>query len=270
MGDSDSPTHVQQPPPDYRVVLLGASNLTLGLPRLVRGLQEHLPGKLDILAAHGHGRSYLNWSRVLHRELPAIRDCRLWDDWEARPAAQQTFAIVTDLGCDLFYGQRPEAIVSGVEECLDRLQSRGARVVLARPPLERLARLPGWQYVVIKNLFFPGHTPPWPMMREWIETVDTEITARATQREIALLSPPGHWYGWDPIHVTARHRNRAWEQILAGWNLPHAIQIPTPGNRESLQIWTKRPALRRLTGRSQQGAQPAWSTQNGDVTLSIY
>jgi hypothetical protein len=64
-------------PPATRWVLLGASNLTLGLGTVLSTIRNPSPAPLDILAAPGHGRSYGATSRVLCRELPGILQCGL-------------------------------------------------------------------------------------------------------------------------------------------------------------------------------------------------
>ncbi|HLQ43549.1 MAG TPA: hypothetical protein VK137_02375, partial [Planctomycetaceae bacterium] len=68
-----------------RVILLGASNVTLSFPRLWHGLRRAWSESLELFAAHGHGRSFGIWSRVGPRQLPGIVPCRLWDDLAAQP-----------------------------------------------------------------------------------------------------------------------------------------------------------------------------------------
>ena len=89
--------------PERRVVLLGASNLVAGLPRVVEAARSVWGGPLDILAAAGHGRSYGRSSRVLWRTLPGILSCGLWEDLARRPPAS-TAALLTDVGNDILYG----------------------------------------------------------------------------------------------------------------------------------------------------------------------
>ena len=44
-----------------------------GLAEVAAPVERHQDARpLDVLAAHGHGRSYGNWSRVLVRALPGI------------------------------------------------------------------------------------------------------------------------------------------------------------------------------------------------------
>ncbi|RPI77043.1 MAG: hypothetical protein EHM45_10680 [Desulfobacteraceae bacterium] len=54
------------------MVLLGASNLTLGFPWVVKLAQELNGDSIEIWAALGYDRSYGRQSRVLGRVLPGI------------------------------------------------------------------------------------------------------------------------------------------------------------------------------------------------------
>ena len=87
-----------------RVILLGASNVTLAFPLIVEGLRRSLPEPIELFAAHGHGRSYGLWSRVLMRRLPGIRECGLWESLATRSGEGRPLALVTDVGNDLLFG----------------------------------------------------------------------------------------------------------------------------------------------------------------------
>src|SRR6185295_11056994 len=54
-----------------RLVVIGASNASMALPRVLRTLEP----PLELLVAAGHGRSYGSWSRYFARELPPILEC---------------------------------------------------------------------------------------------------------------------------------------------------------------------------------------------------
>ena len=61
-----------------RIVLLGASNLTLSLRLAIQQIQHCCGRPSEVLAAVGHGRSYGQSSQVLIRELPGIIESGLW------------------------------------------------------------------------------------------------------------------------------------------------------------------------------------------------
>lgn len=262
-------TEATIPRPDHRIILLGASNLTLGLPRIVRSLQKTLPGQVEIISAHGHGRSYLRWSKVVFRGLPSIRDCSLWQHLDTLPEAINTYALVTDLGCDLFYGEKPDQIIESVNQCMARLSAMDARIVFARPPLERLYELSSWQYFVAKNIFFPGPTVPWDIMREYITEVDSGAVEVTDSLGATSLSPKRDWYGVDPIHIMRKKRNEAWREILSRWNLPHDLDVAVPSLMDGLHIWTRKAAQSQMWRTPKILQQPAYRWTDGS-TLSVF
>lgn len=255
--------------PDYRVILLGASNVTLGLPRLVNSLRKSLPGKVELLIAAGHGRSYLGWSYVIHRGLPGIRNCQLWEALESRPAAQNTYALVTDLGCDLFYGAKPDSIIKSVESCINRLDQFGARTVFARPPLTALEKLTPRKYYLIKNLFFPGPTLPWETMWQYINEVDAGMENVVKTANIHSAAPPEGWYGIDPIHIRQSQRNVAWTELIRPWGIDPAPEVTSVGSFDSLSLWSQKAALRKLWWIPRQHQQPVKTWEDGSM-LSLF
>jgi len=56
-------------------VLLGASNLAIGLDAVLRAAASRLGAPLEVLAALGRGRSYGTDSWFLVRRMPGIADC---------------------------------------------------------------------------------------------------------------------------------------------------------------------------------------------------
>ena len=159
-----------------RVVLLGASNLALGFPLIVRQLFGGLARPLEIFAACGHGRSYCTWSRVLFRALPGIDRCGLWatraDD---RELASRTLALLTDVGNDLIYGSSPVVIARRVETCLAMLATQRAELVLTRLPLASVERLSALRYHATKAIFFPRTRGAWPDMLKKARELDVSL-----------------------------------------------------------------------------------------------
>lgn len=257
-------------PADYRIILLGASNLTLSLPRIVTSLRAGLPGNVEILAAAGHGRSYMGWSHVIHRGLPGLQNCSLWETLEQRPSAKQTYVMFTDLGCDLFYGAMPQQIVDAVAVCTARFNQMNAKTIFVRPPLRPLNKISNWRYYLVKNFFFPGPTIPWATMQEYIKEVDEEVYKIATESDFATVIPKDDWYGFDPIHIKRKYRNAAWGEILAPWNLDPAPPVSSSSLGEALNIWTRKAAegtLWRVIKR--QRSQPVIQWEDGS-TLSLF
>jgi hypothetical protein len=253
-----------------QVVLLGASNLTLSLGRIVGALQSGWNEELHLLAAHGHGRSYGKWSRVLLRSLPGIVECDLWAGLEQRPTAEAPLsALVTDVGNDLIYGSTPDQIAGWVEQCLERLAARRAEIVLTLLPMESVQRLSAWRYHLTRMCFFPGSGPAWPIMQERAADLNERLRNLAAAYGAHVVDPPGEWYGFDPIHVRRGRRDEAWNTVFSGWQSFDAVRNGVAISlAQALRLIAGRPAERRFLGRGQHCTQP--SQRVGNVRVSIY
>jgi len=253
-----------------RVVLLGASNLTLGFPhvagRLVAGWSE----PLHVFAAHGHGRSYGTWSRVLVRSLPGIVQCGLWNDLRQTRATESPIsALVTDVGNDLLYGASPGTIVNWVSQCLDRLADERAEIVVTLLPLASVLRLSAWRYHLTRICFFPGRGPAWGEMRERAHELNDRLRTLAEAHGAHVVEPPLDWYGFDPIHVHRGRRREAWQRILSGWpSFQGANAASGLSWSQSLRLLGAPPAERRWLGWARRAGQPAFRL--GSATVSLY
>jgi hypothetical protein len=251
--------------PVLRAVLLGASNLKIGLPYLVDRLRRRAGGPVEVLAACGHGRSYCGWSRFLFiRRLPGIADCGLWRDLEGRPPLP-TLALLTDVGNDLVYGRDAAETAGRVESCLDRLAGHGAATVLTLLPLARLERLTDRQVRLAVSLLFPGRDAPWPGLLDRARDLDGRLRRMAAEREVRVSEPEAGWYGVDPIHLRRSRRRDAWERVLSLW--PLAPESPRRPERLRLPLFGAEEV--RLLGHTFRHPQPA--TRSGDGTsVSLY
>lgn len=253
-----------------RLVLLGASNLTVGFPLLFGSLQTGVEGPAEVFAALGHGRSYGAWSRVFFRELPGIVDCGLWDELESRPEPTAgTRALITDVGNDLAYGAPVSQIADWVGLCLERLAHRGAQTVLTLPPMASLRTLSAWRYRLMRTVLFPHCRIEWLEMLRRAEQLSDRLGELARSSGALVVEPEGRWYGFDPIHIRRGHRTPAWSAILTGWpGFEAARPVGGAARRNGLRLGPCRPAHRRLFGRPQQTPQPVLN--RGAVSLFLY
>ena len=254
-----------------RVVLLGASNLAIGLPLIVRQLCAGLPRPLEIFAACGHGRSFCTWSRVLFRDLPGIDRCGLWTDLErAAPSDASPHAGPRDRRrqrFDLRLVARRDCAPR--RTCLTALARHRAELVVTRLPLASVERLSALRYHATKAVFFSrgrrelardARSGRASWMRRWARSA-----ARFSAR---LIEQPLDWYGFDPIHI-----RRAGEP-MRGERFSRAGRRTTPVDRaalfsqDRLRLRLAAPAERLLFGRRQLKSQPAL-TWNG-VSLHLY
>ncbi len=253
-----------------RVILLGASNVTLGFPMIAEGLRRSLPMPVELFAAHGHGRSFGLRSRVLMRRLPGVRDCRLWDDLDERTSpSTRPLALITDVGNDLLFGVRPEVLLSWVEECIERLRGHDTAITVATLPLESTLRMSAARYQATKALFFPGGGPDWATMQQMTADVDAGLRELAERHECRVVSPRGEWYGFDPIHVRRRHRAAAWSEMLSAWPGIEGVRIERQPVARQLRFWRLSPAERDLWGQTRQATQPVWQDGDGS-TIWLY
>jgi len=255
--------------PALRAILLGASNLRMGLPLVVDLLRRQAGGPVEVLAACGHGRSYGAWSRYLFvRQLPGVSGCGLWPALKDRPPLP-TLALITDIGNDLVYGAAVSEIVRWVEVCLDRLAQRESQAVLTLLPLARLARLSPWEVRLALSLLYSGRQAPWPALLERARELDSRLREVGRAYGARLVEPEASWYGIDPIHLRRSRRREVWERlaslapaslapVLEGTATPARVRIPLLGAEEL-----------RLAGRTLRTAQPAAHLTDG-TTVSLY
>lgn len=200
-------------PPPFRVVALGASNLTRGLHTVVSAARETWGPGVEVVAALGHGRSYGASSRVAVRTLPGILESGLWRELESRPAAP-TRALVTDVGNDILYGYSVEQTLDWVDEAVRRLRRSTSDIVLTDLPLASIRRLPAWKYVLLRTLLFPSSRLPLADVRARAERLNAGLLDIAATPGIRLARLRPEWYGFDPIHIRPGQWRAAWTEIL--------------------------------------------------------
>lgn len=261
----DSPEHSRDSTAPRQVVLLGASNVTIGFPCISRLLRAAYPAALDIRAAIGHGRSFGNWSHFAGRSLPGIRDCGLWDSLDQVFDGQRR-ALITDIGNDLLYGVSPEEIAAWVGECVQRLANHDFRCLITRPPVSRLERLTAMRYHATRLLFFPRHRPiSWTNMLARVHHLDEAITQIARASYSAILTPSPEWYGFDPIHIRRGVRPAAWNHILSHWPDFSAVEV---ARQNPIRLLGRFPHESRWLGIRRLHRQPVEAS--GNCSLSLF
>jgi hypothetical protein len=256
------------PAPQHRAIVLGASNVAIGIALVVETACRAWGRPLDVLAAVGHGRSYGKPSRVLARSLPGILQCALWEEWRAR-AALPTAALLTDIGNDILFGAPPEQIADWVRDCLERLRPDCSRIVVTELPLASVERLGPRQYVALRTLIFPRSQITWEQALRRAELLNRYVLELAGEFDAAVVRPERNWYGLDPIHIHRRHRRQAWSNILTPWRTRHLAAAPPKSWLEHAVWWNVRPKYRRLFGIEQHRAQPAVRLADG-TCVSLY
>jgi hypothetical protein len=204
--------------PSYRarLVLLGASNLTRCLPVAIAAARDRLGAPLDCFIAAGHGRSFGKKSSVLCRALPGIIECGLWDSLASASAELPlpTFAVISDLGNDIMYGETPETIIDWVNQSISRLQRFSASITLSQIPLASIRTVGPKRYAIVKAIMFPTRNITFTQAISRAEQLAVSLQQLASQREIPLVEHSPAWYGFDPIHVRPRCKPVAWSTFL--------------------------------------------------------
>jgi len=254
-------SHVAKP---SRLVALGASNLTRGLPQLLRVSGAGGAGPLEFLGALGLGRSYGLRSRVLFRSLPSILDCGLWSRLSRLPPVPTT-ALVTDVGNDILYGASVDSLSGWVEECVVRLQNAGARVVVLGLPLASIGKVSRLSYLFFRSVFAPGCRLPREEVQARAADTEARLRAMAARRGASFVPADARWYGIDPVHIRRRHLPEAWSRLLGRGGGP-------VGDGAVLGIVETRlapPERRWLFGLERRATQPAIVAPRGD-SLSLF
>jgi hypothetical protein len=255
--------------PVSRVVLLGASNLTMGIGTVLATARRCWDGPLEVFAALGHGRSFGRASRVLGRQLPGILECGLWEALAASPE-RPTAALVTDIGNDILYEEPVEQISRWLEACFDRLTVLRGTVVVTQLPLDNLRLLSRARYMLLRSVMVPGCRLSLEAVSERVHAVNEIVQRLAIERQFPLVPQRAEWYGFDVLHIRWAQRRRAWGTILHPWTTaPDVAHAPRVALSHTWYLQSRTPHQRRLWGLEQRAPQP--SVRFGDGTLvSIY
>ncbi len=253
-----------------RVILLGASNLTRGLPTLFHTAKHVFNTPIHMHAAIGHGRSYGKRSSVLVRTLPGILESELWPALEHTPPAARTVALVSDIGNDILYGIAPETLLDWINTALDQLEALEVTTAITTLPIASIQKVPRWQAHLAKLIAYPGRGPS---IRETIKIatqIDTCVRDLAETRNLALIEQHAAWYGFDPIHITAANWSTAAQAMFAPLVVTELTESPQrPPLRLRLRLRTARPRIMKVFGLTLTRTQPACVFAD-DSTLSLY
>ena len=213
-------------------MLLGASNLTRAFSTVVGMALATYEGPLSILAAMGHGRSFGQESCFLGKKISGIFQCGIWKALE-RDKEIPTIAYVTDIGNDLAYELPVERIVQRVRECVDRLQTIGARVIVCDLPLDVLRGVGATRYRLFRTLLFPACRLNQTEMIGRAEQLSQRLQELAESRKTPLFKGKSEWYGWDPIHLRRASYKLLWAELLS---MSDVNSETTPQRKKSLPL----------------------------------
>lgn len=252
--------------PENRIILLGASNLTLSLRLVIHLMQQQFGGPSEILVAAGHGRAYGVASQMLLRGLPGIAASGLWSQLvstESRPA----YALLTDIGNDILYESAPEQILRSVEWCIGQLQKQPMQIVVINLPMASIENLSETRYTFFRNVFYPFCWLPRDETVNRARTVHRGLIDMASRRHFKLYEQEPVWFGLDGIHVNYWQRRAFYQDILEQFPLPGNEQTSAESKQELLLTWQQRPqfAYKTVLGRAIYCQQPSGQLADGSI-----
>ncbi|MDV6343965.1 hypothetical protein [Nitrosomonas sp. Is37] len=258
MNQAKSTALYRQPNPVNRIILLGASNLTLSLPLVIQQIQHHCGGPSEVLVAAGHGRSYGQSSQVLIRELPSIIASGLWtelDAGEARP----TYAFLTDIGNDILYGYLPHQILQWVTWCVEQLQKQSAYIVMTNLPIVSIESLSEWRYQLFRNLFYPSCQLSRNEAVERAKAVHQDLIELAAHKQFVLCEQKPEWMSADGIHYAYWKRHTLYQHICTHFCATRDQSGFAADKQSFSQHWQQRPrfAYKKVLGKEKHCLQPS-------------
>jgi len=242
-----------------RVVALGASNLTRGFGSVVSSARSAWGGRVEVMAALGHGRSYGARSQLVFRALPGILDSGLWQNLETCPRVP-TRALVTDVGNDILYGFSPEQTLAWVAEAIRRLAGVTSDIVVTDLPIMSVRRLSKSKFLMFRSILVPSCRLSLAQVLDRAERVNAGLAEMASAQGLRLFHLNPSWYGFDPVHVRPSLLRQAWQQILGTDSL---ASIRRMSMAESLRLYLMRPERRWMFGVEQVTPQSGITLPSG-------
>ena len=259
----------ETPAPQRRVVLLGASNLSIMFPTVVESARAMFAQPLEMFVAKGLGRSYGQQSKFFGKKISGILQSGLWDAMGRAPTLP-TVAVIADIGNDLAYEAPVETIIQWVEATLDRLAATSAQVVLNNLPLTSLQSVGAVRYGVFRELLFPGCRLSRPELLRRAERLSEALQHLADKRKMPIFSGQGESYGLDPIHPRRAAAGKVWQQMLGALAAsPGVAPLVRPNAAKTLRLYQLKPQAWSQFGWSRRAAQPCGRLVDG-TTIALF
>jgi hypothetical protein len=263
----ETPDSTFQTPTD-RLIVLGASNVAIGLYDVVATAQATWRAPLDIMIAAGVGRAYSVRSRAGVRSISSIEQSTLWQALADRNAAR-SFALLTDIGNDLVYGVEVDQVVDSLDTCLSRLANRCERLAITALPMSSLRNIRRWQFLALKTFLFPLSRLDLRTLLGRAMLLNQQVARLANRYAAHIVKPCSTWYGWDPIHYRKRNRPTAWKKFFS----PMVNQSIPSTDHENSKTQLRRHRFRierkRVFGISIRRRQPTAQFDDG-TTISLF
>lgn len=191
-----------------RILLYGASNLWLSRRAALSSVRRRFEGPLSIGLACGPGRSYgLRAGNPLVRYRPLREvDFPTFDG--------PTLAVLGDAGNDIAYSQRPDTTANWVLELAERLEQKGADVVLTGLPLESLRSLPAWLFRLLQAIYYNDQKVSQADVMQRLADLEGLLQTASRERGYLFLGNDPSWYGFDRFHLRSASYATCWESWM--------------------------------------------------------
>lgn len=217
-----------------RIQLYGASNLWLSRRAALSAIRRRFDGPIEVGLACGPGRSYgLRAGNPLVRYRP-LREVEFPSPG---PSGPPTLALLSDIGNDIAYAQRPDTTLGWVEGLASRLEGQGAEVILAGIPVESLRGLPAWLFLVLRRLYYTGQSVTHGDIMQRLEDLEGGLRQLARERGYPFLDTDTSWYGFDHFHLRSAFYGACWE----GWMERLRPDLGFQGMPTWRSMWRLRP-----------------------------
>lgn len=256
--------------PINRLILLGASNLTLSIYLVIRLIQSRCGGPSEVLIAAGHGRSYGKYSRVLGRGLPGITASGLWQRLaELEPLP--TYAFLTDIGNDIPYGHTSEELLQWVSFCIDQLQAQQSKIVMTNIPIESVTAMSEFRYKIIRTVLFPLCQITREQVVDQAKILHKRLAVLAKMQGFALCEQNPYWFGPDNIHILHWKRLTAYKYIFNHFPTSPRDELFSSKIGWGFPAWIRRPGfhVKDLLGHQIHRKQPSGQLNDGTI-VSMY
>lgn len=203
-----------QPDSPVLLVLLGASNLSLGWFALARHMQACLhPRPMEIMVATGAGRAYRAAGGLLNVTYPPIESSEIFEAARRKSeSGYRVIALVTDIGNDIMYGVSAEQLIETMRQVFGQLRSVHADVFYTTLPAAFEKGIhPIWFYI-LRTLLLPASRVSYDEARAAIIQVNQYLREVAS-KEGHLIPDVDRFLGFDEIHYGWLRAQHAWSHI---------------------------------------------------------
>lgn len=203
-----------QPGSPVLLVLLGASNLSLGWFALARHMQACLhPRPMEFMVAAGPGRAYRASGGLLNIVYPPVQSSEIFEAARRKSeSGYRVIALVTDIGNDIMYGVSAEQLIGTIQQVFDQLRSVHADIFFTTLPAAFERGIHPIRFYILRTLLLPASRVSYDEAMAAIIQVNQYLREAASQ-EGHLIPDVDRFLGFDEIHYGWLRAQHAWSHI---------------------------------------------------------